>query len=410
MLDRLSIDSQAVDAFLKERIMKKVFVTVCLFLFAFSLVLGGCGKKEQTLKIGFSIPMTGNSPKLGESARNSGELVKKQINDVGGLDVKGTKYKVEFVYVDNELRPESAVQAALRLIDQDRVLAIVGPLGSGRAIPAGEICNDRQVPMVSPWATNPAVTLDRPYVFRACVLDPVQAPAAIRFASQQFPNITRAAVLYNVEDDYSYGLAGLFRGNWESQHGAGSIVAYESCGENDRDFSAQLTKIVSSGAEILYLPIYYNLVALVVPQARNLGWGDRPVLGSDSWGSADIVTLSNNAVRGYYFTDHFAAEGATGITKEFIDQYKAAYGETPDSVAALTYDSAKIVLQAVVNAGITGNLQKDRIAIRDAIIFLRDYPGVTGTMTFNVDGDPDKSVVVVRIGDSGEFIFTANIR
>jgi len=290
------------------------------------------------------------------------------------------------------------------------VLAIVGPLGSGRAIPAGEICNDRQVPMVSPWATNPAVTIARPYVFRACVLDPVQAPAAISFAGQQFPNVTKAAVMYNVEDDYSYGLAGLFRDNWENKYGAGSIVAYESCGENDRDFSAQLTKIVSSGAEILYLPIYYNIVALIVPQARNLGWGDRPVLGSDSWGSTDIVTLSNNAVRGYYFTDHFAAEGATGITKDFIDQYRAAYGEMPDSVAALTYDSAKIVLQAIVNTGLSGNLQRDRQAIKDAIVVLRDYPGVTGTMTFNVDGDPDKSVVVVRIGDSGEFIFTANIR
>jgi branched-chain amino acid transport system substrate-binding protein len=312
--------------------------------------------------------------------------------------------------VDNELRPESAVQSALRLIDQDSVLAIVGPLGSGRAIPAGEICNDRQVAMVSPWATNPAVTIDRPYVFRACVLDPVQAPAAIRFAGQQFPNVTRAAVLYNVEDDYSYGLANLFRDNWQSKHGTGAVVAFESCGENDRDFSAQLTKIVSSGAEILYLPIYYNIVALIVPQARNLGWGDRPVLGSDSWGSSDIVTLSNNAVRGYYFTDHFAAEGATGITKEFIDQYKAAYGETPDSVAALTYDSAKIVLQAIANTGLSGNLQKDRVAIKDAIVVLKDFPGVTGTMTFNADGDPDKSVVVVRMGESGEVIFTANIR
>jgi branched-chain amino acid transport system substrate-binding protein len=381
-----------------------------LIFFAFTLTLSAGSRRQQTIKIGFNIPMTGNSPKLGESARNAGELVRKQINDAGGLDVKGTKYQVEFVYVDNELRPESAVQSALRLIDQDNVLAIVGPLGSGRAIPAGEICNDRQVPMISPWATNPAVTIDRPYVFRACVLDPVQAPAAIRFAGQQFPAVTKAAVLYNVEDDYSYGLAGLFRDNWQRQFGAGSIVAYESCGENDRDFSAQLTKIVSSGAEILYLPIYYNIVALIVPQARTLGWGDRPILGSDSWGSSDIVTLSNNAVRGYYFTDHFAAEGATGITKEFIDQYRAAYGEMPDSVAALTYDSAKIALQAVANAGLTGNLQRDRQNIKDAIVVLRDYPGVTGTMTFNAQGDPDKSVVVVRIGDRGEFIFTANIR
>ena len=390
--------------------MKKVLITACLVFIAFSLMLTSCGNKEKTIKIGFNIPLTGNSPKLGESARNSGELVRKQINDAGGLDINGTKYMVQFIYADNELKPESAVQAALRLIEQDSVLAIVGPVGSGRAIPAGQISNDHRVPMISPWATNPDVTINRPYVFRACILDPVQAPAGVRFAAQQFPNITKAAVLYNVEDDYSYGLAGLFKESWEKQYGAGSIAAYESCGENDRDFSVQLIRIVNSGAEILYLPIYYNIVALVVPQAKNLGWGDRPVLGSDSWGSSDIVTLSNNAVRGYYFTDHFAAEGAAGITKDFIDQYRAAYGETPDSVAALTYDSAKIVLQAIVNAGITGNLKNDRENIKDAITALRNFPGVTGDMTFNANGDPDKTAVVVRIGDSGEFIFTVNMR
>jgi len=390
--------------------MKRVLITACLIMLAFSLALTGCAKKGQTIKIGFSIPLTGNSPKLGESARNSGELVRKQINDAGGLDVNGTKYKVEFIYADNELKPESAVQAALRLIEQDRVLGIVGPVGSGRAIPAGQICNDNRVPMISPWATNPDVTINRPYIFRACILDPAQAPAGVNFAAQQFPNLTKAAILYNVEDDYSYGLAGLFRDLWDERYGKGSIVAYESCGENDKDFSVQLTRIVNSGAEILYLPIYYNIVALVVPQAKNLGWGERPVLGSDSWGSSDIVTLSNNAVRGYYFTDHFATENATGITKEFIDQYRASYKETPDSVAALTYDSARIMLQAVANAGITGNLQKDRENIKDAIVDLKDFPGITGYMTFNVNGDPDKTAVVVRIGDSGEFIFTTNMK
>jgi branched-chain amino acid transport system substrate-binding protein len=390
--------------------MKKIGIVGCLFFFVLALVMTGCADKEQTIKIGFNIPLTGNSPKLGESAKNSGELVKKQINDAGGLEVNGTRYKVDFTYADNELKAESAVQAAMRLIEQNRVLAIVGPVGSGRAIPAGQFCDDNKVPMISPWATNPAVTKDRPYIFRACILDPVQAPAGVRFAQQQFPNITKAAVLYNVEDDYSNGIALLFRSNWEAVYGPGSIVAYESCGENDKDFSVQLTKIVNSDAQLLYMPIYYNLVALAVPQAKNLGWGDRPVLGSDSWGSSDIVTLSNNAVRGYYFTDHFAAEGATGITKTFIDQYKAAYSETPDSVAALTYDSAMIVLQAIKNAGLSWNLGKDREAIKDAIVALQNYQGVTGTMSFNADGDPDKTAVVVQIGDAGEFIFTANMK
>jgi branched-chain amino acid transport system substrate-binding protein len=389
--------------------MKKALIFGCLFLLALSMAAAG-GGGEQTIKIGFNIPLTGNSPKIGESAKNAGELVKNQINSAGGLDVKGKKYNVEFIYVDNELKPESAVQAAIRLIEQDRVLAIVGPAGSGRAIPAGQINNDNRVPMVSPWATNPDVTKNRPYVFRACILDPVQAPAAVKFAAQQFPDAARAAVLYNVEDDYSKGLAELFRDSWERSHGAGSIRAFESFGENDKDFSVQLTKIVNTDAQILYLPDYYNHVALIVPQAKNLGWGNKPVLGSDSWGSSDLVTLSDNAVKGYYFTDHFAAAGATGITKTFIDQYKAAYNENPDSVAALTYDSAKIVLTAIANAGLSGNLQNDREAIKNAIVTLKDYPGVTGSMTFNADGDPDKTAVVVQISDSGEFTFVTNMK
>jgi branched-chain amino acid transport system substrate-binding protein len=392
-----------------EEKMKKAFVFGVLFLFALSMVMAR-GGGEQTIKIGFNIPLTGNSPKVGESAKNAGELVKKQINDAGGLDVKGKKYQVDFIYVDNELKPESAVQAAMRLIEQDNVLAIVGPAGSGRAIPAGQINNDSRVPMISPWATNPDVTKNRPYVFRACILDPVQAPAAVKFAGQQFSGVVRAAVLYNVEDDYSKGLAELFRSSWESVHGAGSIRAFESFGENDKDFSVQLTKIVNTDAQLLYLPDYYNHVALIVPQAKNLGWGDKPVLGSDSWGSTDIVTLSNNAVKGYYFTDHFAAAGATGITKAFIDQYKASYNESPDSVAALTYDSAKIVLQAIQNAGLSGNLQNDREAIKNAIVALKDYAGITGNMTFNADGDPDKTAVVVQISDSGEFTFVTNMK
>jgi branched-chain amino acid transport system substrate-binding protein len=389
--------------------MKRLFFAGMFLCVALSLAMAG-GGGEQTIKIGFNIPLTGNSPKIGESAKNSGELVKKEINDAGGLDVGGKKYKVDFIYVDNELKPESAVQAAIRLIEQDQVLAIVGPAGSGRAIPAGQINNDNRTPMVSPWATNPDVTKNRPYVFRACILDPVQAPAAVKFAAQQFPDITRAAVLYNVEDDYSNGLAALFRSNWEAVHGAGSIKAFESFGENDKDFSVQLTKIINTDAQLLYLPDYYNHVALIVPQAKNLGWGDKPVLGSDSWGSTDLVTLSNNAVKGYFFTDHFAAAGATGITKTFIDQYIAEYKESPDSVAALTYDSARIVLQAIKNSGLSGNLQNDREAVKNAIVALKDYAGVTGNMTFNADGDPDKTAVVVRISDSGEFTFVTNMK
>ena len=385
---------------------KKVFSG--LFLLASILTLfAGCEKKEQVIRIGFNIPLTGNSPKVGESAHFAGELVKKELDAAGGLEIGGKKYPVEFIYVDNELKPESAVQAALRLIEQDKVLAVVGPCGSGRAIPAGGANNDNRTPMVSPWATNPAVTLDRPYVFRACILDPKQAPAAVRFANSQFPGLTKVAILYNTEDDYSKGLSEIFRDVW-SQSG-GEVIAYESFGEKDQDFSTQLTRITRSDAEILYLPDYYNHVALIVPQAKDLGWGDKPILGSDSWGSADLVSLSNGAVKGYYFTTHYAAAGAVGATLDFINKYKAAYGYVPDDVAALTYDSARIILSAIQKAGLSGDLAKDRDAIREAIASTTNFPGITGTMTLDANGDPAKPVVVVRVNEAGEFEYVTSM-
>jgi branched-chain amino acid transport system substrate-binding protein len=388
--------------------MKKALFAGLFLCFALSALMAG-GSREPTVKIGFNIPLTGDSPKIGEGAKFAAQLIEQDINGAGGLDIKGKKYKLEFIYVDNELKPESAVQAAIRLIEQDRVLAVVGPCGSGRAIPAGQVNNENRTPMVSPWATNPAVTLNRPYVFRACILDPVQAPAAVKFAKSQFAGVTKTAILYNLDDDYSKTLAELFRDSWIQTNGQGSVLAFESFGQKDQDFSVQLTRIVNSGAQMLYLPDYYNHVALIIPQARDLGWGDRPILGSDSWGSADLVSLSKGAVKGYFFTTHYAAAGATGSTREFIDRYKAAYGYVPDDVAALSYDSARIILQAIQTAGLSGDLAKDREAIKNTIATMKDFPGITGAMTFDANGDPAKPAVVVRVNDAGEFEYVTSM-
>jgi branched-chain amino acid transport system substrate-binding protein len=387
---------------------KRIILSGVFFLAALAMLQAG-GTKENTIKIGFNIPLTGDSPKIGESAKFAADMVLQDINAAGGLDVQGTKYKLEFVYVDNELKAESAIQAAYRLIEQDRVLAVVGPCGSGRAIPAGQVNNENRTPMVSPWATNPVVTRDRPYVFRACILDPVQAPAAVKFAGSQFPGVSRTAILYNLDDDYSKTLAELFRDSWIGENGAGSVAAFESFGQKDQDFSVQLTRIIASGAQILYLPDYYNHVALIIPQARDLGWGDKPILGSDSWGSADLVSLSKGSVKGCFFTTHYAAAGAQGSTRDFIDRYRTAYGYIPDDVAALSFDSVRIILEAIQTAGLTGDLRKDRDAVRDAIAAMKDFDGITGRMTFDANGDPAKPAVVVRVNDSGEFEYVASM-
>ena len=386
-----------------KRLRKIIFLGVIASL---AVTNSFAAKKPKTIKLGFNIPLTGDSPKVGESAKYAGEIVKEEINSQGGLEVKGQKYMLEFVYVDNELKADSAINAANKLVDIDKVLASIGPEGSGRSIPAGEVYNDMKVPMIAPWSTNPKVTEGRPFCFRACFLDPFQAPVGAKFASEQFGG-KNVAIVYNLEDDYSKTLAELFKSEWESKYG--KVVVFESFGQKDQDFSVQLTKVVNSNADFLYLPDYYNFVGLITSQAKDLGW-TKPVMGSDSWGSADLFPLSKGAVVGNYFTTHYAAKGATGKTKEFIEKYKKLHGYVPDDVAALTYDATYIVLQEIQSAGLTGNLKKDRVAIKDAMGKIKSFDGITGNMQFTPEGDPLKEAVIVRVTPEGEFEFVKSLK
>ncbi|PKQ27519.1 MAG: hypothetical protein CVT63_07570, partial [Candidatus Anoxymicrobium japonicum] len=261
-----------------------------------------------------------------------------------------------------------------------------------------------ETPMVSPWSTNPNTTLNRPYVFRGCFLDPFQGPVVANFVTEEF-GFTKAAVLYDVASDYPKGLAEFFKKAWEGLHGAGSVVAYESFTTKDTDFSAQLTKILNSGAEFIFTPQYYNEVALIAQQAHELGW-TKPIVGSDSWGSAELMSLCGKDCYGLFFSTHYAAAGATGATKAFIERYEKQYGYTPDDVAALTWDSMMIVQKAIQDCGaITGDLAKDRPCVRDALAKIKDFDGITGKMTFTEEGDPIKCAVIVKINDQGEFTF-----
>lgn len=370
------------------------------------LLLSACATAAPTtIKIGVNAPLTGDIPKVGEGTKYAAQMWLEDINAAGGLEVGGKKYPVELLVEDNESKAESAVAANTKLITQDNVLVIVGPQASKQAVPAGEVANNYETPMISPWSTNPATTLDRPWVFRACFLDPFQGPVVANFVTQEF-GFTKAAVLYDVASDYPKGLAEYFKKAWEDLHGAGSVVAYESFTTKDKDFSAQLTTIKASGAEFLFTPQYYDEVPLIVKQAHQLGFTN-PIIGSDSWGSAELMTLCGDDCKGLFFSTHYAAAGATGATKEFIDRYNAKYGYIPDDVAALTWDAFGIVQQAIQNCGtITGDIKADRTCVRDAMANIRDFNGITGNMTFQPgSGDPVKCAVIVKISDTGEFTF-----
>ena len=380
---------------------------VTLLILALVLVvpcLTSCGPKAPTtIKIGLDVPMTGDIAYVGTQSQRAGEMKVEDINNAGGLDVGGNKYTLELIVEDNESKAESATAAATKLIAQDRVLAIVGPQASKQAVPTGEVANENETPMISPWSTNPNTTLNRPWVFRACFLDPFQGPVVANFVTDEF-GFTKAAVLYDVASDYPKGLAENFRDAWVALHGDGSVVAFESFTTGDTDFSAQLTKIKGTDAEVLFTPQYYNEVPLIVKQAQELGL-PQIIVGSDSWGDPKTLELCGDACEGLFFSTHYAAEGAVGATKEFIDRYEAAYGETPGDVAALTWDAMGILLQAIQNTGgLSGDLAKDREAVKNELGRIKDFDGITGKMTFTPEGDPIKCAVIVKIS-GGKFTF-----
>lgn len=376
-----------------------------LLLASSALLLAACGGGGgDTIKIGLNLEQTGNIPKVGEHSRVAAEMFAEEINEAGGVDVGGQQYQIELVTEDNNGTAEGATAVANKLVTQDEVLALVGPNASVAAVPAGEVANNLETPMISPWSTNPNTTLNRPWVFRAPFLDPFQGPVVANFATEQF-GAERACVLFDVASDYPKGLADNFLSAWEGLHGEGSVVAFESFTTGDQDFSAQLTKIGATDCQVLFTPQYYSEVPLIVEQAQDLGI-DIPIVGSDSWGDPQLLELCGEACDGLFYSTHYVASGATGATAEFIDKFNARHNEIPSDVGALTWDSMRLMVQALQNCGtLTGDLAADRACVRDGLASIENFEGITGNMTFDDQGDPIKCAVIVQIqgGEVGFF-------
>ena len=360
---------------------------------------------QDVIKIGAIYSLTGPVAEVAKVQKRAIEMAVKEINDEGGLTINGKKVKVRLFVEDNAGKADQSALTAQKLISQNNVVAIVGPNASRYAIPASEIAESSQVVLITPWSTNPKTTLDartgqpKKYVFRACFIDPFQGGVLAKFAFEQLKT-NKAAILYDVASEYNKGIAEIFKETFEKI--GGQVVAFETYTTNDKDFSAQLTKIKNASPDILFLPNYYSEVPLQVQQAHRLGL-DVPVLGSDSWGSPDILTLCGGDCDGYYFSTHYSPESATLEAKNFIANYNKMFGKTPDDVAALTYDSFGLLWTAIKSTG-----KADRQSIRDALAQIPKYPGVTGSMKFQEGiGDPVKSCVIVQIKD-GKFNFFAN--
>ncbi len=357
---------------------------------------------ENIIKIGFDIPLTGEFHVVGDYAKRTGELLLKHVNGSGGLQVGEKTYKLEFIYGDNKSTPTGASSQVLSLVTRENVLAIVGPLSSQQAVPAGGVANSFATTMVSPWSTAPATTKDRPFVFRSGYLLDVQSPVLIKFAAKEF-GAKKAAILYDIVSNYPRSMAKSFKQVFEQTNGPGSIVAYEEFRTGETDFSSQLKAIIASDADILFTPQHYNEVPLIVKQAQKMGW-NKPIIGSNSWAGGNLVGECGSDCNGLFFVGNFAAGGVSGVAKEFVDLYHAEYSELPDEVSGLTWDAIKVLLKAIENTGgLTGNLINDRVLVKDQLTNLRKYDGVTGEINFNESGNPNKCAIIIKIDDQGIF-------
>jgi branched-chain amino acid transport system substrate-binding protein len=384
-----------------------------------ALSLSGCGGGSGTaeLVIGEYGSLTGNDATFGQSTKNGVELaladlIAEKEGAIGGL-------KVRVVVEDDQGRPEEAATVVQKLINQDQVIALLGEVASSRSLAAAPIAQAAGVPMITPSSTNPRVTEVGDYIFRMCFIDPFQGTVMARFAGDSlgFKNV---AILKDVRNDYSVGLAQFFA---ESFTGAGGTIAAEQAySAGDQDFRAQLTTLKNKNPQAIFVPGYYTEAGLIARQARELGYTG-PLLGGDGWESEQLLEIGGEALNGCYYSNHFANDNPDPALQGFLEKYRTRFGSDPDAIGGLAYDAAKVLfmhLEAMAAedpegfAGLssakagTPERKAATAKLRDRIAATRDYPGITGVITLDQNRNASKSAVVIEVKD-GKKQFSATI-
>ncbi len=370
--------------------MKKILIS----LLSITVLLAGCTKNSNEILVGEYDSLTGGEATFGLSSNKGVRLALDEVNAKGG--VKGKKIKL--ITLDDQSKNEEAAAAVTRLITQNKVVAIIGGVASGRSKAAGPIAQQNKIPFVSPSSTNPDVTKIGDYIFRVCFIDPFQGFVMAKFTTENL-KLKKAAILRDVKNDYSVGLADVFSAELKKM--GGEVLADLSYQSGDIDFKAQLTQIRSKAPDVIYIPGYYTEVGLIAQQAKQLGI-KAVLMGGDGWDSTKLAEIGKDAVNGHYFSNHYSTESNDPVVAEFIQKFKAKYNETPDALAALGYDAAKILVQAMERANDLSSK-----SIRDELAHTKDFPGVTGKITLNDNRDAVKSAVVVQVeGEKRKYITT----
>lgn len=380
-----------------------VGLTVSIFASAILLFLTGCNKSSPSsggggnvIKVGEYASLTGKEAAFGQSSHNGTALAVDDLNAAGGLLGK----PIQLITEDDQSQAGQPSTDVRKLISDDGVVAILGEVASSRSLEAAPICQQNQIPMISPSSTNPKVTEVGDYIFRVCFIDPFQGTVMANFATKTL-HLKTAAVLTDVTSDYSEGLAKYFKQSFIAN--GGKIVAEQNYSGGDKDFSAQLTAIKAANPDGIFIPGYYTEVGLIALQARQLGI-TVPLFGGDGWEGGPLIQIGGSALENTFFSTHFTPQDTNAVVQEFVKKYEAKYNnQVPDAMAALGYDSMMLLADAIKRAGTT-----DGPKVRDALAATKDFPGITGLITIDAQRNASKPAVIIEI-KNGQYHFVQAI-
>jgi branched-chain amino acid transport system substrate-binding protein len=349
---------------------------------------------QDEIPVGEFASLTGGNASFGQSSHQGTQLAIDEVNAAGGVLGK----QIKLITEDDQSLAGQPATIMRKFISSDKVVAVLGEVASSKSLEAAPICQENHIPMISPASTNPKVTEVGDYIFRVCFIDPFQGTVMAKFALSK--GWKKVALLTDVKEDYSVGLAQFFKENFTKN--GGEIVKEQSYSTNDKDFKAQLTSLKAAQPEAIFVPGYYGEVALIARQARQLGI-KAPLLGGDGWVGDSLLKVAGHALDGSYFSNHYSESDTSPVIQEFVKKYKDKYGTVPDAMAALGYDSAMILVDAMKRAGTT-----DGPKLRDAIAATKDFKAVTGSITLDDHRNATKAAVILTI-DNGAFKFDQTV-
>ena len=378
----------------------KKFTSACLVAALSTALLAGCGgeKKDSAAAnadkyvIGASFELTGNVANYGKSTLSGLKLAVDQVNKAGGVNGK----QLVVVESDNKSEPAESGNSVTKLTTQDKVVAVVGPATSGCVFAATPVVTSNKVPLIAPCATAPAITVDngqvKEFIFRACFIDPFQGRVMAEFADKTL-GVKNVAILHDASSDYSKGLAEVFEKTLNEK--GGKVVAKEAFLSKDIDFKAALTKIKAANPEAIYIPGYYEEVAKIIKQTREIGL-NVPLIGCDGWDSPKLVEIAGpEALNNTYFSSAFSVQDQTESVQKFIADYKAMYQKDPDIFCMQGYNAGLVLADALKRAGDGA----DGTKLAAAIAATKDLPVASGKLTYDKDHNPIISAIIIEMKD-----------